>query len=214
MLVGLSMAVLVGCASTQDQEVKRLQARSSYEQAVRNLSEKRLSLGLASLREAVLLDPANPVYRNALGVVHLDMGKPQEAQVQLAKAVELDPNYAEAHHNLGLSYSEQARFDEAIVAYRKALAFPTYPTPEVAYHNLGNAYFYQDKLGEAEEAYRAALQLEPRLVPAHYGLGLVLSKVGRQEEARASFRAARDLDPGSPFGKAAVEALKTLGEGG
>jgi hypothetical protein len=26
--------------------------------------------------------------------------------------------------------------------------------------------------------------------------------------------AARDLDPASPFGQAAVEALKTLGEGG
>jgi tetratricopeptide (TPR) repeat protein len=212
--VSILSPVLTGCASTEDLEVKRLQAQSAYEQAIKNLSDKRVGLGLASLREAILLDPDNPTYRNALGVVHLELGKAPEAQVELAKAVQLDPNYAEAYHNLGLSYAEQGKFEEAIVSYRKALSFPTYPTPEVAYHNIGNAYFFQGKLKEAQEAFRAAIQLEPKLAPAYYGLGLVLSKEGRQEDAKAAFRAARDLDPSSPFGRAAVEALKTLGEGG
>jgi len=210
----LAVSVLTGCASTEDLEVKRLQARSAYEQALKSLSEKRLGLGLASLREALLLDPDNATYHNALGVVHLDLGKAQEAQPEFARAVQLDPNYAEAHHNLGLSYAEQGKFEEAIVSYRKALSFPTYPTPEVAYHNMGNAYFFQGKLKEAQEAFTAAIQLEPKLAPAYYGLGLALSKEGRQDEAKAAFRAARDLDPSSPFGRAAVEALKTLGEGG
>jgi tetratricopeptide (TPR) repeat protein len=212
--VSILSPVLTGCATTEDLEVKRLQAQSAYEQAIKNLSDKRVGLGLASLREAILLDPDNPTYRNALGVVHLELGKAPEAQVELAKAVQLDPNYAEAYHNLGLSYAEQGKFEEAIVSYRKALSFQTYPTPEVAYHNTGNAYFFQGKLKEAQEAFRAAIQLEPKLAPAYYGLGLVLSKEGRQEDAKAAFRAARDLDPSSPFGRAAVEALKTLGEGG
>jgi Flp pilus assembly protein TadD len=212
--VSILSPVLNGCATTEDLEVKRLQAQSAYEQAIKNLSDKRVGLGLASLREAILLDPDNPTYRNALGVVHLELGKAPEAQVELAKAVQLDPNYAEAYHNLGLSHAEQGKFEEAVVSYRKALSFPTYPTPEVAYHNIGNAYFFQGKLKEAQEAFRAAIQLEPKLAPAYYGLGLVLSKEGRQEDAKAAFRAARDLDPSSPFGRAAVEALKTLGEGG
>ena len=43
-------------------------------------------------------------------------------------------------HNLGLSFAEQGRYEEAIAAYRKALSMPIYPTPEVGYYNLGRAY--------------------------------------------------------------------------
>jgi superkiller protein 3 len=89
-----------------------------------------------------------------------------------------------------------------------------YRTPDVAYYNLGNAYLALKKPREAEEAYRAAIQLNPKLAGAYYQLGLMLTQEGRRDEARTAFRAARDLDPGSPFGRAAGEALRTLGEGG
>ena len=58
------------------------------------------------------------------------------------------------------------------------------------------------------------VRLAPRFAPAYYELGVVLNVQGRKDEARLAFRTARDLDPNSPFGRAAVEALKTLGEGG
>jgi tetratricopeptide (TPR) repeat protein len=214
MLGLLVAAVASGCASTQDQEVRRLRARALYEQGLDNLKDSRVSLALASLREAVQLDPENPVYRNAVGAVLLNLQRPAEAEPELRKAVELDPDFAEAHHNLGLALAEQRRFDDAIIAYRKALSFPTYQTPEVAYYNLGNAYLALKKVREAEEAYRAAIQLSPKLVAAYYQLGLILTQSGRKDEALSAFRAARDLDPSSAFGRAAGEALKTLGEGG
>lgn len=205
--------LVAGCAST-DKEVQRLQARSVYEQALKNMQEQRVSLGIAALQQAISLDPENSVYRNALGVVRLDLRQPAEAQREFEQAVALDGGYAEAHHNLGLAYAEQGRFEQAIAGYRKALSFPTYTTPEVAYNNLGNAYFALGKLTESEEAYRAAIRLEGRLSAAHYGLGMVLQRQGRSDEARASLRIAREIDPDSPFGRAAGEALKTLGEGG
>ena len=43
-------------------------------------------------------------------------------------------------HNLGIALAQQGKFDEAIAAYKKALSFPTYTTPEVAYYNMGEAY--------------------------------------------------------------------------
>jgi hypothetical protein len=43
---------------------------------------------------------------------------------------------------------------------------------------------------------------------------MVLNRQGRGDEARASLRAAREIDPDSVFGRAASEALKVLGEGG
>ena len=202
-----------GCASgDKAREVQRLQGQAAYEQGLKHLQDKRISLGLVSLQQAISLDPENPTYHNSLGVLYLDIRRPVDAQAEFLKAAELDPSYAEAHHNLGLTMAEQGKFDQAIAGYRKALSIPTYTTPEVAYNNLGNALFMQGKYREAEESYRAALQLNGRLPSALYGLGMALSKQGRAEDAKTALRSARDMDASSPFAQAAAEALKALGE--
>ena len=212
--LALAAVVATGCASAEKaREVQRLQAQASYEQGIKHLQDKRISLGLVSLQQAIALDPGNATYHNALGVVYLDMRRAVDAQAEFQKAAELDPGYAEAHHNVGLALAEQGKLDQAIVGYHKALSVPTYTTPEIAYNNMGNAYFGQSKYREAEEAYRAALQLNNRMPSALYGLGMTLSRQGRSEDAKAVLRSARDLDTSSPFAQAAAEALKALGEG-
>ena len=214
--VALSIALAApGCASTKDEEVQRLRARATYEQGVSHLSDKRVSLGLASVQEAVRLDPKSPLYHNTLGVVYLHyLSKPQEAQAEFQKALELDPSYADAMTNLGVTQAQQGHWEEAVATYRKAISLPIYPNPEVAYANLGWAYLNLDKPREAEESYRTAIQLQPRFPQAYYFLGVVLDRQGRKDEARAAFRAARDLDPESPFGRKAQDLLKDMGEGG
>ena len=215
LLVASALTLLFGCAAQQqEQEVAKLRAKATYEQAVRNLRENRLALGLAALKEALLLDPDNALYHNTLGLVLLNMGRAQEAQAEFQTAVDLDKASPDFLHNLGIAYAQQGRFDDAIASYKKALTFPTYTTPEVAYYNMGEAYIRLNKPQEAQESFRAAIQMEPTMVAAHYGLGLALSQGGRREEAKAAFRQARDLDPASPFSELAKTALKQLGDPG
>ena len=217
---GLAVALAVtaalagGCATGKEEQVRKIQARNAYDQAGANIREGRVSLGLASLQEAVELDPENAVYRNALGVAQLQLRRWPEAQTAFEKAIQIEPTYAEAYHNLGLAFASQNKLDQAVLNYRKALTFPTYPSPELAYHNLGEAYLRQGKLKEAEESLRQAVQLEPKNQFSHYLLGVVLAEAGRRDEARAVFKHARDIDPASSVGKLTVEALKVLGEGG
>jgi Tfp pilus assembly protein PilF len=214
LLVIAALVFLYGCASKQDEEVRKLQARATYEQAVRNLSENRLALGMAALREALQLDPDNAQYHNTLGLVLLNLGRPVDAQAEFQTAIDLEKTSPDLQHNLGIALAQQNRFDDAIAAYKKALTFPTYTTPEVAYYNMGEAYIRLGKPQEAQESFRAAIQLEPTMVAAHYGLGLALSQGGRRDEAKAALRQARDLDPASPFSELAKNALKQLGDGG
>jgi Tfp pilus assembly protein PilF len=214
LLAAASFVLLLGCASRQDEEVAKLRARATYEQAVRNLSENRLALGMASLKEALQLDPDNAQYHNTLGLVLLNLGRAPEAQVEFQTAIDLDKTSPDLQHNFGIALAQQSRFDDAIAAYKKALSFPTYTTPEVAYYNMGEAYIRLNKPQEAQESFRAAIQLEPTLVAAQYGLGLALSQGGRNDEAKVAFRRARDLDPASPFSELAKNALKQLGDGG
>ena len=144
----------------------------------------------------------------------LNVGCFTDAQAAFQKAVALDAPYADAYHNLGSTYAEQGKWEEAITAYKKALAQTIYTTPETTYNNLGYAYWALDRRQEAEEAFRAALQLEPKLVPSHFWLGVLLQREGKKDEARAHFKAARDLEPASPLGKRAAEVLKAIGDGG
>jgi tetratricopeptide (TPR) repeat protein len=210
-----ALVFLPACASTSaEDEIRRLEARASYEAGVKSIAEGRVSLGLASLRQAVEIEPRNALYRNATGAVLLNIGRYADAEAEFLKAVDLDPTYGDAYHNLGSAYAEQAKWEEAIGAYRKALAQAIYASPETTYNNLGYAYWALDRRKEAEEAFRAALQLEPNLVPSHFWLGVLLQKEGRQAEARAHFRAARDLEPSSQLGRRADEVLKAMGDGG
>src|SRR5574337_1295784 len=167
-LILLGAVAAGGCRSAQDAQVQKLRAQAAYERGLKDIYEERVSIGLLGLREAIDLDPENPIFHNSLGVVLLNIGQPQAGQVEFQKAIELDPQYAEAHHNLGLALAQQGKAEEAIAAYRKALSLPIYPSPEVAYYNMGNAYLHLGKRREAEEAYRAAIQLSPRLGVAYF----------------------------------------------
>lgn len=208
-LVAFAMAA-GGCATSKEEQVRKIQARNAYDQGGSNFREGRVSLGLASLQEAVQLDPDNATYWNALGVAQLQLRRWPEAQASFEKAVQIDPAYAEAHHNLGLALARQGRLEQAVASYRKALTFPTYPSPELAYHNMGDAYLRLGKLREAEESLRQAVQLEAKNQFSYYLLGVVLAEAGKKDEAISVFRQARDLEPGSSVGLLTVEALKTL----
>jgi Tfp pilus assembly protein PilF len=213
LLLAAALVLLQGCASSKDEEVRKLQAKATYEQAVRNLTENRLALGMAALKEALQLDPDNAQYHNTLGLVLLNLGRPVDAQAEFQTAIDLDKTSPDLQHNLGIALAQQNRFEDAVSAYKKALTFPTYSTPEVAYYNMGEAFIRMGKPQEAQESFRAAIQLEPTMVAAHYGLGLALSQGGRKDDAKAAFRQARDLDPASPFSELAKNALRQLGDG-
>jgi len=61
---------------------------------------------LPALAQAVVQDPRNPRARNFLGVVIGRKGWIDGAQSELRRAVELDPDYADAHYNLAAFYLE------------------------------------------------------------------------------------------------------------
>ena len=205
---------LGGCATTEPTGVQRLQARASYESGLAHLRDKQPALALNAIQEAIALDGTVAVYRNALGLLYLELRRPDLALDEFRKATEIDPHYAEAHLNTGIALAETSRWEEAVVAYRRAIAMPTLAVPHVAYQNLGLALYHLKQYRDAEQALKFALSLEPQMEAAYYNLGLVFVAEGRKDEAKAAFRRVRDLAPQSPFGQAAVGQLRALGEGG
>ena len=62
----------------------------------------------------------------------------------------------------------------------------------------GRAYDFAIDAGKSETAYRAALALQADGVDAHLGLGSLLAKNGRHDEAVVELRRAVQLDPDGP----------------
>ena len=101
-----------------------------------------------------------------------DQGKLDEAVACYRRALELKPDHAEAHNNLGNALKDQGKLDEAVACYRQALELK--PDYAEAHSNLGNALKDQGKLDEAVACYRRALELKPDYAEAHSNLLLTL----------------------------------------
>jgi Tfp pilus assembly protein PilF len=215
---GITVALIAllcsACASTHVAEPDRLRAQAAYDRALTQLNARQLSPALAALKEAVAVDPTVANYRDTLGLLYLELGRPDMAIEQLRQAANLDPKLADAHFHLGTALAEGGHWEEAVAAYRRALAQPTLAIPEMVNQNLGLALYHLKRYPEAESSLRFALSLDPKLQAAYYNLGLVLVAENRSDEARAAFQQARSLAPDTPFGQAALERLKSLGDGG
>jgi len=211
----LAVAALVGgCATGRVSEMKRLQAQNAYERGLSQVSQGQSALALASVQEAANLDPYSALYRDTLGLLLLDLGRLDQAIAELKESTELDPNRGDIQFHLGTALAEARRWDEAVTAYRKAIVLPSLTVLDLAHQNLGLALFHLGRYREAEDALRFALSLDPQLQAAYYNLGLVLIAQKRSQEAKAYFRRAQELGPESPFGRAAMERLKAMGNGG
>ena len=210
------VVLLAGCASRHVSQPDRYRAQAAYDRALAHLSERppAASAALGALQEAVSVDPTVAAYHDTLGVVYTVLARPDLAIAELQVAVKLDPKSADAHFHLGSAYAEMQRWPEAVASYRQALAQPTLATPDLVHQNLGLALYHLKRYPEAESSLRFAISLDPKLQAGYYNLGLVLMAENRSQEARAAFRQARELAPETPFGQAAMERLRILGDGG
>jgi tetratricopeptide (TPR) repeat protein len=92
------------------------------------LSQGRLEDAIQSFREAVAIDPGSTTASTALanglydyGTAALESGVPARAADALREAIQIKPDYAEAHNNLGIAFATQGRIREAIVEWELAL---------------------------------------------------------------------------------------------
>jgi tetratricopeptide (TPR) repeat protein len=96
-----------------------------------------------------------------------------EAIAHFQKALQFNPDDAEARYNLGNALLEKGSLDEAIVHFQKALQInPDYAD---AHNNLGNALLQKGAVDEAIAHFQKALQINPDHVQTLNNLAWVLA---------------------------------------
>jgi Flp pilus assembly protein TadD len=109
------------------------------------------------------------------------------------KAVELNPEDARAHNNLGAALVETGKPEEALREYRRSLELNDQSSQ--AHNNLGSILAQEGKLDEALEQFERAVELNPDNGRAQSNLGGALSEKGRTEEALEHLRKGVALEP-------------------
>ena len=114
---------------------------------------------LEAFEHASKLRPEEPVFWAFRAKVLVGLGRNPDAIDCYRKAVELNPNYAEAHAALGDQYSIAGKTAEAIAEYEAAIkAKPDYA---MAFLNLGVMLTRQGRFDEATQKLTHVLTLEP-----------------------------------------------------
>ncbi len=118
---------------------------------------------------------------NDLGLAYHDKGMYDVAIAELKRAIEINPNLAEAHYNLGNTYYKKGMYDVAIVEYKKAIEINPYN--DSAYCNLGVVYRHKGMYDEAIIQYKKAIEINPNNPEAYNNLGVVYRHKGMYDEA-------------------------------
>ncbi len=192
-----------GCAGLsasrrEDADAHYRMATASLQQSGGIQSEVNRRAAYPELTLAIRLDPRNALYHQLLGTLYLYGQDYPAAERATLHALELDPNLAESHNNLGLVYLAQGRPHEAAARFRKALDNLSYPTPEYAAYNLGKAEYLLGNYDEAVEAYERSLAILPNNPEGQFELGMSYARLGRLAESERAFGAALKLRPDAP----------------
>jgi protein O-GlcNAc transferase len=154
-----------------------------------------------------------PAYRE-LGWISFERGLFGEAEAQIRRAMELEPEDMWAHvymgHLLwrrGVIEDSDALIQEAEVEFRWA----QHAAPEAALPvwTLANLYEDEENFEGARELYERALELEPDNAIANMGFGRMLIKTGEPAAAEVFLERALLLDPDDKRAGSLLDSLKS-----
>lgn len=110
------------------------------------------------------------------------------AEAEFQRAIELNPNYAIAHHWYGQFLRLMGREEDSIREGQKALDLD--PRSLIINVEAGLPYHYSRRYDEALRHFRKALELDPNFALAHHDIGWVLEAEGKYPEAIKEFERA------------------------
>ncbi len=108
-----------------------------------------------------------------------------------SKRVDIQPNAADAHQDLGDTYARLGRSDEALAEFAVALAIDD--SRPAAYASLAQLHLREGRYEDAVSMAQRALALDAGQPQTHYALGTALMRLGRTDDGERELKAFEQL---------------------
>ena len=146
--------------------------------------------------KALLADPRSPKAHKAIASIYFARGKIDEAIEELERAVDMEPKYARAWLNLGTCWLELGEEKKGIRFFKRAIELDNdLLAKAIAYYNIASMQAAGNKHKQAADNYNRAGKLLPGYFNIHYGRGIALMNLGRDDEAISAFEEVIRLKP-------------------
>jgi adenylate cyclase len=156
-----------------------------------------LEQGLRDAEKALTLDDRDGYGHYALGRVCMVLGERDRAISALEKSVDLNPSAAQSYYGLGMALYWFGRSEEAIPMLGQAIRLsPHDPQLWAFYHIRGQSHAALDDADLTIVDAKAAIQAKSDEFWSYLGLAYGYSLGGRDDEARAAYDRACELNPG------------------
>ncbi len=185
-----------------------------------NLVGGTIPFAIESFEKAKEMEPTNPVfYRQICRLNLISEEKDWDKTISYCqRAVELKPNYLDAHIQLALVYEQKGELEtavkqmEAILDKLKGVSFQR--GSELAgaateiYFQLGRLYFNLNQMDKAISMFEQAVIVTPNYANARYALALSYLNKNRNQDALTQLQLVDQLVPGNENVQALIEQLK------
>ena len=189
---------------TMEADSSRWDVRLAYARAAIRSRDKSLQSHAAhiyaELPDSIQLTAAD---HTLLASQQIEVKQYDDARTNLHRALARDPDYAEAHFQLGMLAFRNNQPDSAVAAFEEAIRHD--PKVPLYFLNLGLVRLQAKQVDQAIPAFRSAIALDPKMVMGHVLLGQALVSADSLAAARASYERAVEIDPTN------ARALRGLG---
>jgi len=117
----------------------------------------------------------------------------EEAEALYREAIDLDPQLAIAHTNLGNILFRRGEDQAAEALYMTAIAIDD-RQPE-AHYNLGYVMLERGDAKRASDHFEKAISRDSRFADAHFNLAMACEQLGERSRARIHWKRYLDLEP-------------------
>ncbi|MEK6737443.1 MAG: tetratricopeptide repeat protein, partial [Planctomycetota bacterium] len=141
-----------------------------------------------------------------LANANIEKGNWDVAYSYLKTAVEINPNYAEGHNHLGVYYTRNKKYTEAINSFKKALQIDFVFVD--AHYNLANVYLERKEYAMALSHFKEVVRVLPDDHEAYYLMGVCCINDNNEKDAEAFFHESNRLK--ADYAPAAINLCKIL----
>ena len=135
-----------------------------FREGTRLLKQAKPDQAVASLTEAIRLEPDSVAAYTNRGLAYFELKKYAKAKQDFFTALQLSPDDQQANNNLGILFCGEKDYDQALFYFQKAIKDSKAPTSFdlIVYRNLSFVYMKKGMTEEASEAYEKTREISDR----------------------------------------------------